>query len=64
MADLVDHDHCRFCGCAVPFDQAYCSMECYERDQGRIRKERTRDISLAAVAVTGAAAILTIGLVF
>lgn len=64
MADLVDHDHCRSCGCAVPFDQAYCSVECYERDQERIRKERIRDIGLAVVAVAGAATILTIGLVF
>ncbi len=64
MADPVDHDHCRFCGCAVPFEQAYCSMECYERDQKKIRKERIREIGLAAVAVAGAAAILVAGFVF
>ena len=64
MVDLPDHDHCRYCGCAVPFEQAYCSMECYENDQKRIRKEKVRDTAMAVTAVVGAAVILVAGYVF
>ena len=64
MVDLPDHDHCRYCGCAVPFEQAYCSMECYENDQKRIRKEKVRDTPMAVTAVVGAAVILVAGYVF
>ena len=33
---LPDHDHCRYCGDAVPFEQAYCCEECYYADQKRM----------------------------
>ncbi len=61
MADLPDHDHCRYCGCAVPFEQAYCSMECYNMDHERMKKEKIRDGILAGTAVAGAAIILIAG---
>ena len=61
---LPDHDHCRYCGDAVPFEQAYCSEECYYADQKRIRDERLRDVAIGAVAVVGAVVILVLGYVF
>lgn len=63
-ADLPPHDHCRYCGCAVPFDMAYCSMECYNKDHERMRKERNRDILLTLTAVGGAIIILVLGYLF
>jgi len=61
---LPDHDHCRYCGDPVPFEQAYCCEECYYKDQARRRKERLRDVLLAVVAVGGAALILILGYLF
>lgn len=63
-ATLPDHDHCRFCGDPVPFDQAYCSEECYYADQKRIRSERLRDVLIGVIAVAGALAVLAIGFIF
>ena len=61
---LPDHDHCRYCGDAVPFEQAYCCEECYYADQKRIRKEKTRDAAIAGIAILGAAVILVLGYIF
>ena len=61
---LPDHDHCRYCGDAVPFDQAYCCEECYYADQKRIRSRRIRDAAMAAVAVAGVVIVLVIGYLF
>ncbi len=61
---LPDHDHCRYCGDAVPFEQAYCCEECYYADQKRIRSEKTRDVVMAAVAIAGVAVVLLLGYLF
>lgn len=62
--ELPDHDHCRFCGDAVPFEQAYCCEDCYYADQKRIRSERLRDAAVAGIAVAGAVVILVLGYIF
>lgn len=62
--DVTEHDHCRFCGDAVPSDQAYCSVECYYKDQDRLKKEKLRERIIAAVAAIGIVAILAIGYLF
>lgn len=62
--DVTEHDHCRFCGDAVPSDQAYCSVECYYKDQDRLKKEKLRERIIAAVAAIGVVAILAIGYLF
>lgn len=62
--NLPEHDHCRFCGDPVPFDQAYCCEECYYADQRRMRSERMREVIIAAIAVGGAAAVLIAGFLF
>jgi len=59
--DLPEHDHCRWCGNAVPFDQAYCCEECYYKDQARIKKEKLKETSWTVIAVAGIAAILVVG---
>jgi len=64
VVGLPTHDHCKYCGCAIPFDQAYCSMECYKGDHARMRKERLRDIFVAATALGGVAIILILGYLF
>jgi predicted nucleic acid-binding Zn ribbon protein len=61
---LPDHDHCRYCGDAVPFEQAYCCEECYYADQKRIRSGRIKDITMAAVAVAGIVVVLVLGYLF
>lgn len=61
---LPDHDHCRYCGDAVPFDQAYCCEECYYADQKRIRSEKMRDVAMAAVAIIGVVVVLALGFIF
>jgi predicted nucleic acid-binding Zn ribbon protein len=50
---LPEHDHCKFCGDPVPFDQAYCSEECYRNEGARVKKEKNRNyLFVAAVAVS------------
>lgn len=63
-ADLSEHDHCRYCGDCVPSDQAYCSVECYYKDQEIIRRERFRDVFWSAAALGGVAVILLLGILF
>lgn len=62
-ANLPDHDHCRYCGAAVPFEQAYCCEDCYWKDQEKIKKDRQREALLAAIAVIGAVAILAVSFI-
>jgi predicted nucleic acid-binding Zn ribbon protein len=62
--ELSDHDHCRYCGDCVPSDQAYCSVECYYKDQEVIRKEKFRDVFWSAAALIGVAVILALGILF
>lgn len=64
MTDLPPHDHCRYCGCAVPFEQAYCSMECYNKDHERMRRERRNNLVVTALTAAGVVAILVLGYVF
>ncbi len=59
--DLPEHDHCRYCGDAIPFEQAYCSEECYYADQRRIGREKRRDNAVFTVATAGTATLLLIG---
>lgn len=56
--DLSDHDHCRYCGDAVPSDQAYCSLECYYKDQANIKKEKRKELAITVIAFAGVLAIL------
>ncbi|MCQ2069818.1 MAG: DUF2116 family Zn-ribbon domain-containing protein [archaeon] len=62
--NMPEHDHCRWCGDAIPFDMAYCSMDCYEKDQARIKKEKNLDRAITSLAAVGVIAILAIGLIF
>lgn len=59
--DVTDHDHCRFCGDAVPSDQAYCSEECYHKDQARISKEKRTETFWTVATFVAVIAILTVG---
>ena len=61
VQDMTEHDHCRFCGDAVPADQAYCSIECYEKDQERIAKERKTEIFWTVLTVVSVVLVLTVG---
>ncbi|MDR0522926.1 MAG: DUF2116 family Zn-ribbon domain-containing protein [Candidatus Methanoplasma sp.] len=62
MTALPEHDHCRFCGDAVPFDMRYCSMECYRGDEARMKRERRNGILFAAAAIASVAAIAAAGI--
>lgn len=62
--DLSDHDHCRYCGDAVPSDQAYCSLECYYKDQANIKKEKKREGAVTATAFAGVVIILALAYIF
>ena len=61
VQDVTEHDHCRFCGDAVPADQAYCSVECYEKDHERLAKERRTEIFWTVATVVSVATILIVG---
>lgn len=54
---LPEHDHCRFCGDPVPFDQAFCSEKCYWDEQARIKKEKRRNLIFGAVTAVCVLAI-------
>jgi len=58
---LPEHDHCKFCGDPVPFEQAYCSEDCYWKDQARIKKEKNKNIIFVAVTAASVAVILIVG---
>ncbi|MDR3282664.1 MAG: DUF2116 family Zn-ribbon domain-containing protein [Candidatus Methanoplasma sp.] len=63
MAVLPEHDHCKFCGDAVPFDQAYCSEKCYWEDQAGLRAKKKNNVlfavfTVASVAVTAAVGVM------
>ena len=62
VSDVTGHDHCRYCGDAIPEDQAYCSVECYNKDHERMRKERNTEIACCAVTTIAVIGILAIGL--
>ncbi|MCL2148484.1 MAG: DUF2116 family Zn-ribbon domain-containing protein [Methanomassiliicoccaceae archaeon] len=59
---LPEHDHCRACGDPVPFEQAYCSEDCYWKDQARIKKERRDNILFAVLTVASVSAIAAAGI--
>ncbi len=56
--DVTEHDHCRYCGDSVPSDQAYCSVECYYKDQAVKKKEKMKETLLAVIAFAGVVGIL------
>ena len=58
---LPEHDHCKFCGDPVPFDQAYCTEECYHKDQARIKKEKRDNIIFAVLTAASITVILILG---
>lgn len=64
VSDVTEHDHCRFCGDAIPADQAYCSEECYHKDHERMRKERNTEIAWTAATAIAVVTILAIGFLF
>ena len=58
---LPEHDHCKFCGDPVPFEQAYCSEECYYNEEARVSKEKRNNYLFVAAAAASIAVILLIG---
>lgn len=52
---LPEHDHCKFCGDPVPFDRAYCTEDCYWKDQARMKKEKKNN--LLFILITGASVL-------
>jgi len=46
----------------VPFEQAYCSEDCYWKDQARIKKERRDNILFAVLTVASVSAIAAAGI--
>ncbi len=61
VPDVTEHDHCRYCGDAVPEDQAYCSVECYNKDQERIKKEKRAEMFWTVATVVAVVAVLVAG---
>jgi Uncharacterized protein containing a Zn-ribbon len=59
---LPDHDHCKFCGDAVPFDRAYCKEECYWNDQARMKKEKNDNVRFAVLTVVSVVIIAVVGI--
>ena len=62
--DVPDHEHCRWCGDEIPADQAWCSIECHDKDMAAVRKEKYKDLFWSAAALIGVAVILALGLIF
>ncbi|MDR3206334.1 MAG: DUF2116 family Zn-ribbon domain-containing protein [Candidatus Methanoplasma sp.] len=62
MTVLPEHDHCKFCGDAVPFDRAYCSEKCYWDDRAASQKEKRNNLLFAAITVASVAAIAAAGI--
>ncbi len=64
VSDVTGHDHCRYCGDAVPEDQAYCSVECYNKDHERMKKERNTEIAWTVATIVTVVAVLAVGFLF
>jgi len=45
----------------VPFDQAYCSEDCYWSDQAKMKKEKNRNILFVVVTAVSVSVIFIIG---
>lgn len=63
-ARLPEHDHCRFCGDPVPFEQAYCSEDCYYKDEAGMKKEKKDNTIFILLAAVSVAAILIVGIFY
>jgi len=59
---LPEHDHCKFCGDPVPFDQAYCKEDCYWKDQAKIKKEKRGNLIFVVLTVASVAVIAAVGI--
>lgn len=59
---LPEHDHCKFCGDPVPFDQAYCSEDCYWKDQAQTKEEKRKNVIFVAATAISVIVIIAIGL--
>lgn len=57
MARLPEHDHCEYCGDAVPFDRRFCTEECAGRWLRERKEERRRNVLFYGVV---AASLLSI----
>ncbi|MCL2510100.1 MAG: DUF2116 family Zn-ribbon domain-containing protein [Methanomassiliicoccaceae archaeon] len=55
---LPEHDHCKFCGDPVPFEQAYCSEDCYWKDQAKTKKEKNKNLIFGAATAICVLAIM------
>ena len=62
-ARLPEHDHCKFCGDPVPFEQAYCSEDCYWKDQAKMKKEKRNNLLFIAATAASVIIILAIAVV-
>ena len=60
---LPDHDHCKFCGDPIPFERAYCSEDCYWKDQAKIKKEKNDNIRFAIITAVSVVVIFVVGFV-
>jgi len=58
---LPEHDHCKFCGDPVPFDRAYCTEDCYWKDQAKIKQEKRKNIIFILLTGVSVAAIVAAG---
>ncbi|AIZ55941.1 hypothetical protein Mpt1_c00330 [Candidatus Methanoplasma termitum] len=58
---LPEHDHCKFCGDPVPFDRAFCSEDCYWKEQARIKKDKNSNIRFAVITAVSVAIIIVAG---
>ncbi|MCL2318148.1 MAG: DUF2116 family Zn-ribbon domain-containing protein [Methanomassiliicoccaceae archaeon] len=58
---LPEHDHCKFCGDPVPFEQAYCSEDCYWKDQAKKKKEKRDYLLFVVLALVSVAVIAAVG---
>ncbi len=61
-ARLPDHDHCKFCGDPVPFEQAYCSEECYWNDQAQTKEEKRKNLLFVVLTAVSVIVIVAIGI--
>ncbi|MDR2698076.1 MAG: DUF2116 family Zn-ribbon domain-containing protein [Candidatus Methanoplasma sp.] len=59
---LPEHDHCRFCGDPVPFEQAYCTEDCYWKDHARTKKEKKNNILFVLITGASVAVIMAAGI--
>lgn len=60
---LPEHDHCKFCGDPVPFDQAYCSEKCYWDDQAQMKDEKKKNLTFIAATAVSVIIIIAISLI-